>query len=249
MTAISIIIATFNAAKTLSKALDSVLNQTYQNWECIIIDGASKDNTVNIVKEYVQKDPRFRYISEPDKGIYDAFNKGWKMAHGEWIYYLGADDTLVPNGLNELICSRNIERYDVVYGRIKMKWPDGTENLAKNDGDKRLPYKMLACHQAILTKRSVIEYIGGFDTNLRIIGDKDLYIRIWLTRKFSFKEFKDITIAVFSVGGASSNIHKMLNENIYISKKNNLGIRYIVVQYIRTIYRYMKNVVNPKYSC
>lgn len=60
MTTVSIIIATFNAAKTLSKALDSVLSQTYQDWECIIVDGVSKDNTINIVKEYVQKDSRFR---------------------------------------------------------------------------------------------------------------------------------------------------------------------------------------------
>lgn len=78
MNAISIIIATFNAAKTLRKALDSVLNQTYKDWECIIVDGASKDNTISIVKEYVQKDTRFRYISEPDKGIFDAYNKDGK---------------------------------------------------------------------------------------------------------------------------------------------------------------------------
>ncbi len=70
------------------RALDSVLNQSYQDWECIVVDGASKDNTIGIVKEYVSKDARFRYISEPDHGIYDAFNKGWKMAKGQWVMYL-----------------------------------------------------------------------------------------------------------------------------------------------------------------
>lgn len=248
MNKISIIIATFNAAKTLSKTLDSVLNQTYQDWECIIVDGASRDNTINIVKEYIQKDTRFRYISEPDKGIYDAFNKGWKMATGKWIYYLGADDTLIPNGLYKLMCNKNIENYDVIYGSIKLKWPNGTEKKAKNHGYKSLPYKMLASHQAIVTKRSVIEYIGGFDINLKIIGDKDLYIRIWLTQRFIFKEFKDITIALFSVGGVSSNVHKMLKENIYVGKKNNLGTHYIIIQYIRVIYRHIKNILRPKYS-
>ena len=79
---VSIIIATYNSGKTLRRALDSVLNQSYQDWECIVVDGASKDNTIGIVKEYVKKDSRFRYISEPDHGIYDAFNKGWKMAKG-----------------------------------------------------------------------------------------------------------------------------------------------------------------------
>lgn len=114
----SIIIATFNAAKTLNKALDSVLNQTYQNWECIIVDGASKDDTINIVKEYVQKDTRFRYISEPDKGIYDAFNKGWEMAKGDWIYYLGSDDILLPNGLESLIKGTDTNSYDIIYGNV-----------------------------------------------------------------------------------------------------------------------------------
>ena len=77
---VSIIVATYNSDKTLRQALDSVLNQSYQDWECIVVDGASKDSTIDIVKEYVSKDSRFRYISEPDNGIYDAFNKGWKMA-------------------------------------------------------------------------------------------------------------------------------------------------------------------------
>ena len=79
---VSIIIATFNAGKTLKVALTSVLNQTFQSWECVIVDGGSKDNTVEIIREYELKDNRFRHISEPDNGIYDAFNKGWRMAKG-----------------------------------------------------------------------------------------------------------------------------------------------------------------------
>ena len=75
MPTVSIIIATFNAEKTLKIALNSVLNQTFQDWECVIIDGMSKDGTMRIVKEYASKDARFRYISEADKGIFDAFNK------------------------------------------------------------------------------------------------------------------------------------------------------------------------------
>ena len=114
---VSIIIATFNAAKTLSIAMNSVMKQTFQDWECIIVDGASKDNTVEIVKSYVNRDSRFRYISEPDKGIYDAFNKGWKMAKGEWIYYLGADDEVLPNAFIELFKS-DMSLFEVIYGDI-----------------------------------------------------------------------------------------------------------------------------------
>ena len=96
---ISIIIATYNAEETLHDALESVLNQSFQDWECLVVDGASKDNTVKIIEEFCKHDKRFRFISEPDKGIYDAFNKGWRMAKGEWIYYLGADDLLLKDAL------------------------------------------------------------------------------------------------------------------------------------------------------
>ena len=100
---ISIIIATFNSAKTLRVALNSVMLQTFQDWECIVVDGLSKDNTLEIVKEFEAKDVRFHHISEADKGIYDAFNKGWKLAKGEWIYYLGSDDQVTRNGLTDLM--------------------------------------------------------------------------------------------------------------------------------------------------
>ena len=111
---ISIIIATFNAVKTLSRALDSVLNQSFQDWECIIVDGASKDGTLEVIKEYAEKDSRIRYISEPDKGIYDAYNKGWKIALGQWVLYLGSDDELTFKGVEMLIDSSGDA--DIVYG-------------------------------------------------------------------------------------------------------------------------------------
>ena len=116
---VSIIIATYNSEKTLRRALDSVLNQSYQDWECIVVDGASKDNTIGIVKEYVSKDARFRYISEPDHGIYDAFNKGWKMAKGEWVMYLGSDDEYTKDGIKVLM--ENSDGADVVYGNVILR--------------------------------------------------------------------------------------------------------------------------------
>lgn len=76
---ITIVIATYNAENYIEKALNSVLAQKYLNWECLIIDGASKDKTLSIIEEFEKKDSRIRHISEKDNGIYDAFNKGWKM--------------------------------------------------------------------------------------------------------------------------------------------------------------------------
>ena len=96
---ISIVIATYNAENYIKKALSSVLAQKYLNWECLIIDGASKDKTISIIEEFEKRDSRIRHISEKDKGIHDAFNKGWKNAVGEWVYYLGSDDALTYEGI------------------------------------------------------------------------------------------------------------------------------------------------------
>ena len=159
---LSIIIATFNADKIVKQALDSVLEQTFQKWECIIVDGASKDNTVNIVKEYAQKDSRFKYISEPDNGIFDAFNKGWKIAKGEWIYYLGADDFLQKDAFKKIPFDK-LSNYDVIYGDIQVVFANGDIQYRHPYHPNTLQYKMFACHQSILVKRCMLEKMNGFN--------------------------------------------------------------------------------------
>ena len=115
MLKLSIIIVTYNAANHIEYALDSVTKQTFKNFECLIIDGKSKDETINIVEKYCKKDKRIRYISEPDNGIYDAMNKGYEFSKGEWILYLGADDQLCENIL-ALLNEELTDDIDIVYG-------------------------------------------------------------------------------------------------------------------------------------
>ena len=143
---VSIIIATYNSEKTLRRALDSVLNQTYQDWECIVVDGASKDNTIEIVKEYVSKDTRFRYVSEPDHGIYDAFNKGWKIAKGEWVMYLGSDDRLTQNGFTEVF-EDDYPDYDIISGDVFTEKIDGSVKPNISEG-------YAGCHQGKFARPS-----------------------------------------------------------------------------------------------
>ena len=145
---ISIIVATFNAAKTLSVALNSILSQTFQDWECIIVDGASKDNT------YIERDSRFRYVSEPDKGIYDAFNKGWKLAKGKWIYYLGADDELLPNAFDNLF-KNDLNDLDIVYGDIILDL-GAKKKKCISISSEQIKGKMVS-HQCILMRKKIIE--------------------------------------------------------------------------------------------
>ena len=113
---ISIIIATYNASKTLKTCLDSIVPQLCTEAELIIVDGASKDNTNDIIKSF--GDNVSVHISEPDKGIYDAWNKGVALSHGEWVMFIGADDILLSNAvstyLNTIKNTADIDSYDYI---------------------------------------------------------------------------------------------------------------------------------------
>lgn len=214
---VSIIIATFNSECTLRTALESVMNQTFRNWECIVVDGASKDGTIDIVKEYVAKDSRFRYISEPDKGIYDAFNKGWRMAKGEWVLYLGSDDQLVSDGVSQLVTTSN--EYDVVYGDVILRFRNGNEKYQKCRDANSLTTKfwMPCCHQSLMMRREVIEHLGGFNEHFSIIADKELVFRCY-TQNYRFNKVQ-APISKFFIGGVSQTSNKCVFENYEIAQK------------------------------
>lgn len=223
---VSIIIATFNAANVLKAALDSVLTQTYQHWECIIVDGVSKDATLTIVEEYERLDKRFWHISEPDKGIYDAFNKGWKNANGKWILYLGADDFLEKDGLTTLVGNSN-ENIDIIYGDIILISPRGNKWTKRIASDcSCLKWHMCCSHQSVLMRKSCLKQLAGFNLNYSILGDFDLLQRAYL-EGFKFKRI-DSTIAYFNTGGISSDSLKLEFER-YRILKNNHSTRYPLI--------------------
>lgn len=213
---VSIIIATYNAEKTIVKALQSVEKQSFQDWECLIIDGKSSDNTLNDVKCFVDKDDRFRVFSESDKGVYDAFNKGWKKACGEWIYYLGSDDELLQDGIKSLI--EYSDGADLVYGGIKMKYRSGRmKEKQPSFWEKVMPFSLPASHQAIIMKRDAIERLGGYDLKYRILADYELinhafYVGMKANRCPAI-------IAVFSLGGLSTDNIASMTERYRILVK------------------------------
>lgn len=213
---VSIIIATYNSGETLRCALDSVLYQSYQDWECIVVDGASKDNTIEIVKEFVSKDSRFRYISEPDQGIYDAFNKGWKMAKGEWVMYLGSDDRLTQNGFTEVF-EDDYPDYDIISGDVFIEKIDGSVKPNISEG-------YAGCHQGKFARPSLLERMNGFDEQYRILADKDLMVRM---EKAGVKIFNSHHfVAYFVMDGASQNIKgewKRYKERVKIYRNNNIS--------------------------
>jgi len=210
---VSIIIATYNSEKTLRRAMNSVLNQDYQDWECIVVDGASKDGTIGIVKEFVAKDPRFRYISEPDKGIYDAFNKGWKMAKGEWVMYLGSDDEYTKEGIKALM--ENSDGADVVYGDTYFR----EANSNKMRLQQSSPVKMggFCCHQSLAMKKTVISELSGFDEQYKILADKDLVCKT-IKMGANIRQIH-LAISIFSLDGVSTTSFQRYIESFRVNRK------------------------------
>ena len=174
---ISIVSATYNASKTIEKMILSVLEQkNFSNIEFIIIDGESKDETVNIIKKYSQYIDY--WISEPDKGIYNAFNKGVKKATGKYIYFLGSDDYLSNN-----IIMNEMEQYlnkniDIVCGKVYLL--DSILNIRKISGKflskQEILSGQMAPHQGMFMKRELaLKY--KFNEEYRIASDYELFLR------------------------------------------------------------------------
>jgi glycosyltransferase involved in cell wall biosynthesis len=225
---ITIIIASYNSGKTIRHALKSVADQTFQDWECLVVDGASKDETIQIVKEFVEINSRFRYISEPDQGIYDAFNKGWINARGEWIYYLGSDDWLEKDGLAGMALEID-DNYAIISGDINIIRTDGTIRVLKSG----IPN--LGCHQGMIMRRNVMEEMGGFDMKYKIIADYDLIIRILNAGKDM--KLVHVIVANFQIGGTShalSNVWIYAKERYEINKKFKM-LRHPLFSTVKTV--------------
>lgn len=214
---VSIIIATYNSEKTLEEALDSVILQDFQDWECIVIDGKSNDNTIRILENYQKKESRIKYVSEPDKGIYDAFNKGWNIAKGEWVFYLGSDDTMIKDGLSSIL--KIDSDADVLYGdSVISSYNKKKINVIVSPKPNQLKGKMIS-HQCMLMKRTLIEKLGGFDISFRICGDFDLFQRAYING-YSF-EHRPGGIGCFTSGGTSGKSLRNLKEAYKVRIRNN----------------------------
>lgn len=237
---ISIIIATFNAAKTLQRCLDSIVPQMTTETELIIVDGGSKDDTNKIVDSFGDKISV--HISEPDKGIYDAWNKGVKHAKGDWVMFVGADDVLLPDALSKYISAINstqdIDSYDYICAHNE--YVDMNGKLLKILGDdpkwSKMRRGMAAAHVASLHSRhNLFEKIGGYNLRFKICADYELLIR----KKQNLKSlFVPVHIARMKVGGMSFS-SKAVKEAYEIKKlHHSLPIGINELYYLRDLLAY-----------
>lgn len=192
----SVITVTYNAAEVVERTIRTVITQTYENLEYIIVDGGSTDGTLNIINKYAAGDERIRFISEPDAGIYDAMNKGIRMATGDYLEFLNAgdlyrDDKVLLDVAGLLGRGLNSYEIDILYGSIIYVYPDGSEKVRTYSQfcEKKFYYLLGDCinHQAMFAAKRCFDD-GVFDTSFRISADREWMIR----QKKAGRKFKAI---------------------------------------------------------
>jgi len=176
---ISIVVATYNAARTLDRCLASVIAQRFRGWELIVVDGASNDGTQAIIDRYANV-IAWR-VSEPDGGIYDAWNKGISVARGEYVCFLGADDTYVDvDALQAIVDATGDRSFDLVSSRGRIVDVYGKEKGAHGAAwnFRRVGRRMPVCHPGLWHARALFNQYGAFDATYRITGDLDFLLRL-----------------------------------------------------------------------
>ncbi len=241
---VTIITVTYNSEKTLKDTLESVLKQTYINYEHIIIDGASKDSTMQIVKEYEAKyQGKLKYISEKDKGIYDAMNKGIKMATGDIIGILNSDDIYVnENVLEEIVRKLEETNDDGIYGDLIFM---DAETMTKpqriwKSSKGKVEYGWHPAHPTLYLKKEVYDKIGLFDLQFKICADYDFMIRMLQNKEIKIKYLEKYLIFMRNGGTSTAGIKgyiKNLQESHQVLVKNHIKFPYIVdfLRIIKTI--------------
>lgn len=235
---ISIITATYNSGKTLKVCMDSVLQQSYTDIEYVIIDGNSKDNTLDIITSKAAKHANIVYVSEPDKGIYDALNKGIAKATGDVIGFVHSDDFLADDQVISKIAEAfQPEAIDGVYGNLHYVQFDDPKKIVRNwisqpFAPQLLKRGWMPAHPTLFLKREVYQNYGYFNLEYRIAADYDFILRIFRQEQHRFT-FLPLTIMKMRVGGASNrslkNLFLKTTEDFKAANSNNLGFPALVV--------------------
>ncbi len=201
-TKFSIVIPSFNSANTIAKTISSILDQKYPNTEIIIVDGDSNDSTIEILQSFKEQ---VKFISEPDKGIYDAMNKGINLAKGELIGIISSNDWMSENALLNIAKNyKDNPDHDIYHGNIIQLMKIGNNNFAKiriggNPNDLRK--RMSVLHPTCFIKNEMYKK-QKYNTLYKIAGDYDLLLRFFLNKASFFYINKEIV--VMTHGGASN---------------------------------------------
>lgn len=192
MEKISVITICYNSEKFIEQTINSVITQDYPNIEYIIVDGNSKDNTVHIIKQYQYK--IFKWISEKDNGIYDAMNKGIKMATGDWVIFMNSGDKFSSKTiLSEVFKSEIKRQIQIIYGNVIMDWGD-YKDYKKAYPLNGISYRMAFCHQSVFVRRSIL-LENLFDLSYIYAADYNQFYNLYYKYSANIFEYVPVYIA------------------------------------------------------
>jgi len=210
---LSIITVCYNSAATICDTFESVLSQTFSDIDYIVIDGKSKDETVSIIKEY---EPRFngkmRWISEPDNGLYDAMNKGIKMAIGDIIGIINSDDYYATNNVLEYVNNIMIEKkIDSCYGNLLYIKKNKPYRYWRSGQRKSFKLGWMPPHPSLFVKKSIYEKYGYFRLDCGVNADYELMLRFLEVNNITTKWIDQIFIYMNIGGRSNKNIKSRIN--------------------------------------
>ncbi len=238
-TKISIVIAVYNGAKTLDRCIQSILNQTYKDYDILISDGASSDGTVEILKKHSQD--IFFWESKPDDGIADAWNNALTHTRSEWTLFIGADDYLhdekvLENAVYELDKNKDA---DIVHGNLILRYENYDLQLGENFNKNKFKRRMTIPHTAAFHNNLLFEEYGNYDTNYKISLDYEFLLR----KKELQVIYFDQLITIMSTEGISSNLlYASLKECRKAQIKNKINNRLIIeIYYLLYLLKIWKN--------
>ena len=226
---ISVVTVTFNSAATVADTMESVLRQEYEDYEYIVVDGGSTDETVEIIKSYQSKfGGRMCWISEPDKGMYDGINKGIRMATGDVVGIINSDDFYHRTDIFTKIADAMADGTEAIYGDVRFVNPNNLDKTvryysSKNWSPKRFRFGFMPAHPSFFERRENFEKYGYYQYDYHIAADYELLIRHLYTNKVKAKyvplDFMKMRTGGRSTNGIKANIR--LNKEIVRACKEN----------------------------
>lgn len=228
---ISVITVAYNCEATIADTIDSVAQQNHPDIEYIVVDGASRDRTLSIVEG--RRDVVTRWISEPDRGIYDAMNKGLAMATGELIGFLNADDMFAHADVVGSIAraAQMQPAADVVYGDLVYVQQDHPDRIIRywRSGEfsaSRLRFGWMAPHPTLYVRRSHLSVIGPFDASLQIAGDYEFMLRCFGRVGANAAYVRDTLVRMRAGGVSNRSLRAMVDksrEDLTALRRNRIG--------------------------
>ena len=219
---VSLITVTFNSGMTLRDTIQSVLSQSFPDIEYILVDGLSQDRTIKIVKEYEPLfQNRLKWVSEKDSGLYDAMNKGIRMATGDIIGIINSDDFYFRNDvITKIVEAFNDNNVQAIYGDVRFVNPNNLDRTVRYYSSKRFVpslfrFGFMPAHPTFFTYRKYFDQLGYYKTNYKIAADYELLLRFLYVHRLKSK-YLPLDFMKMRTGGAST---ASIRSNILLNKE------------------------------